>query len=84
MDIIQDEETGLLYRFEEISILAKQICRIFENDDLANSLSENAHTASLLRHDGVKNASQLISIYKQIINESILDLQEYSKIIFFS
>jgi glycosyltransferase involved in cell wall biosynthesis len=74
MDMIKDVETGLLYRFEEISLLAKQICQIFENDDLANYLSENAHEVALIRHDKIKNASQLNSIYKKIINESILDL----------
>lgn len=74
MEMIKDGETGLLYRFEEITLLAKQICRIFENDDLANSLSENAHIAALIRHDGIKNASQLNSIYKCIMNEGIFDL----------
>lgn len=74
MDMIKDEEIGLLYRFEEISLLAKQICRIFENDELATSLSEKGHDVALIRHDKIKNASQLISIYKQIMNESILDL----------
>jgi glycosyltransferase involved in cell wall biosynthesis len=74
MDIIQDEETGLLYRFEEIALLAKQICRIFSNDELAISLSEKANEVALIRHNKIKNSSQLISIYKQIINESILDL----------
>jgi glycosyltransferase involved in cell wall biosynthesis len=74
MDMVKDGETGFLYRFEEISLLAKQICQIFSNDELAISLSENAHRAALMRHDKLKNATQLNSIYKQIINESILDL----------
>jgi glycosyltransferase involved in cell wall biosynthesis len=74
MDMIKDGEIGLLYRFEEISLLAKQICRIFENDELAMSLSEKAHDVALIRHDKIKNASQLNSIYKQMMNESILDL----------
>ena len=74
MDMIKDGETGLLYRFEEISVLAKQICRIFGNEKLANSLSENAHNVAFLRHDRIKNANQLNLIYKQILNESILDL----------
>jgi len=73
MDMIQDGKTGLLYRFEEIPLLAKQICRIFENDDLAISLSKKAHDVALIRHDKINNASQLNSIYKQMMNESILD-----------
>lgn len=59
---------------KEISILAKQICRIFSNDDLANTLSEKAYKVALLRHDKIKNAFQLNSIYKQIMHESIFDL----------
>jgi glycosyltransferase involved in cell wall biosynthesis len=67
MDMIKDKETGLLYRFEEISLLAKQICRIFENNDLAISLSIKSRKVALLRHDKLKNAYQLNSIYRQII-----------------
>jgi glycosyltransferase involved in cell wall biosynthesis len=74
MDMIDDGQTGLLYRFEEVSLLAKQICRIFENDDLAISLSKKAQEVASVRHDKIINASQLNSIYKQIMNESILDL----------
>lgn len=74
MDMIKDQETGLLYRFEEIAQLAKQICRIFENDNLAISLSIKSRKVALMRHDKLKNATQLNSIYKQIINERFLDL----------
>jgi glycosyltransferase involved in cell wall biosynthesis len=70
MDMMKDGETGLLYRFEEIALLARQICRIFSNDELAISLSEKAHNLASLRHDKIKNASQLDSIYKQILNEN--------------
>lgn len=74
MDMIKDGESGLLYRFEEIAYMAKQICNIFENDDLAISLSEKAHNVASLRHDNIQNALQLNSIYKHILNESFFDL----------
>jgi len=74
MDMLKDGETGFLYRFEEISLLARQICQIFSNEDLAILLSENAQTAALIRHDKLNNAVRLNSIYKQIINEHILNL----------
>ena len=35
MDMITDKETGFLYRFEEAPLLAKRICQILTNRDLA-------------------------------------------------
>jgi len=74
MDMVIDGETGFLYRFEEISLLAKRVCQIFSNDNLATYLSENAHISALKRHDKFKNATQLYSIYKKILNDSIPNL----------
>ena len=80
MEMISDGDTGLLYRFEEIALLAKQICRIFENEEIANSLSEKAHKVAFSRHHRMNNAIQLNTIYKQIVNEGIFDIQGNSKI----
>jgi glycosyltransferase involved in cell wall biosynthesis len=74
MDMIEDGETGLLYRFEEIALLAKHICAIFNDDKLANYISSNSQKKAVIRHDKIKNASQLNLIYKEIINENKLDI----------
>jgi len=66
-DMIQNEETGLLYRFEEFEMLANNINRIFENDELAIFLSANSKKVALKRHNRSTNLNTLISIYKQII-----------------
>lgn len=74
MDLIKEGETGLLYRFEETALLAKHICTVFADADLANSISAKARVAAVQRHDKNLNASQLNSIYTQIYDESIPDL----------
>lgn len=74
MDMIKDGETGLLYRFEEIALLAKHICTLFADADLANSISTKAREEALQRHDKNTNATRLNAIYSKINDENILDL----------
>lgn len=66
-DMVENENTGLLYRFEETEMLAAAICRIFSNDNLARSLSKNGINAAQNRHDGIKNATRMMKIYKYIV-----------------
>lgn len=66
MDIIAHEENGLLYRFEETEMLAYNICRIFESDQLASSRSGNGRKKALERHDRETIANALIKIYSWI------------------
>lgn len=65
-DMIENERTGLLYRFEEIEMLAAAVCRIFADDDLAQRLSANEIDVANKRHDGIKNATRMLEIYKSI------------------
>lgn len=67
-DMIQHQKSGLLYRFEEIEMLANYIKKIFEKDDLANTLSENGILAATERHDRVVNAENTLKIYNNFIN----------------
>lgn len=71
MDLVEDGRTGLLYRFEEVPMLANKICRIFENDDLAANISLNERKVALKRHDRMDIARELMSIYNSIINRNI-------------
>jgi glycosyltransferase involved in cell wall biosynthesis len=68
-DLIKDNETGMLYRFEEIEMLADAVCKVFSNDDFADKLSKNEKKAALVRHDSRLNAQQLSSIYKKIVED---------------
>lgn len=67
-DLINNEETGLLYRFEEVEMLAMAICRIFSDDNLALKLSKNGRMAASSRHDKQQNAKKLNEIYETIYN----------------
>jgi glycosyltransferase involved in cell wall biosynthesis len=69
MDMITDGETGFLYRFEEAPLLAKRICEIFEDKELAERISFNEHKVAAVRHDKVLNATTMNNIYKRIFNE---------------
>lgn len=65
-DMVEDNVTGLLYRFEETEMLAAAICRVFADDELANRLSENGIIVAHKRHDGIVNATRMIEIYNTI------------------
>lgn len=67
--LIEHGVDGLLYRFEEYEMLAKYVCDIFGNDEMALRFSNNGHNTALLRHDKKKNIINLINMYKTIINE---------------
>lgn len=68
-NMIENGVTGMLYRFEEHEMLARCICNLFENDDLAINLSRNERATALKRHDRKNNAVRTIEIYNEIINE---------------
>jgi glycosyltransferase involved in cell wall biosynthesis len=67
-DMVEDGKTGLLYRYEEVEMLAENIRKIFKNNELAAKLSRNGIEAAQLRHNSVRNSKSLLAIYK-IINE---------------
>lgn len=67
MDMITDGETGFLYRFEEIELLAYRICQLFDDEELCQTLSTQAKEAAEKRHDKKNNAKELYSIYKDIL-----------------
>ncbi|MEM8509762.1 MAG: glycosyltransferase family 4 protein [Bacteroidota bacterium] len=66
-DMLEHKRTGLLYRFEEVEMLAQRIMEVFKDDHLAKMLSENGIKAGQKRHDRQKNAQRLLEIYKERI-----------------
>ena len=65
-DMAKHEKTALLYRFEEYEMLAHFIVRIFANDSLAKSLSENGRITAEKRHDKKLNTTTMLDIYRDI------------------
>lgn len=66
-DMISHERTGLLYPFEEYSMLARHIIRIFSNNELAQSLSLAGIEEAEDRHNRVKIRDKMMCIYNEII-----------------
>lgn len=67
-NMVEHEETGLLYRFEEIEMLAQAIKRIFTDKALAKKLSKNGKVEATKRHNRQTNTDRTIEIYSQIIS----------------
>lgn len=65
-NMIVNEESGLLYPFDEIEMLAKSVCRIFSEKNLADKLSRNSKVVAMERHDSLKNTSMLKEIYNKV------------------
>lgn len=68
-DMIKSEYTGILYRFEEVEVLADTIIRLFNNKNLMNTISVNGRYEALKRHSSKVNKEMLISIYLNISNK---------------
>lgn len=67
-DMAEDGRDALFYRNDDPSLLAWNIKQIFDNDELALQLSKNAQKRAGVTHNPQKNAEQLISVYKDILN----------------
>nr|AOE12624.1 glycosyl transferase family GT4 [uncultured bacterium] len=69
MDMIIHKQTGLLYRFEEFSMLAEHMCNLFSDRQLCEEISRNGQDIAKKRHDPKKNAQNLLKIYQTISNQ---------------
>jgi len=65
-DMVIHGQTGLLYRFEEVEMLAEHIRNVFTDGQLAQQLSTGAIEAAGKRHDRKLNLEQTTQIYKKI------------------
>lgn len=63
-DMLLDKQEGFLYPFGDYCLLAKYITDIFENDELANRISENAKKHAQNTHSIEINTNKMIEIYK--------------------
>jgi len=65
-DMVDDGETGLLYRFDDHVMLAFKIMKIFENYEFAEHISKNGVFAASARHHKITIASRMLEIYHTI------------------
>ncbi len=66
-DMAEDGKDALFYRNDDSALLAWNIKKIFDNDELALELSRNAQKKAADTHNPQKNAEQLVSAYKDIL-----------------
>lgn len=68
-DMAVDGEDALFYRNDDPALLAWNIKRIFDNDELALKLSENGKKHARITHDAETNSKALYDIYKSILEK---------------
>lgn len=66
-DMAEDGKEALFYRNDDPSLLVWNIKKIFDNDELALKLSENAKKKAEITHNPKLNAKKLVSVYKEIL-----------------
>jgi glycosyltransferase involved in cell wall biosynthesis len=68
-DMLIHKEEGFIYQADAPYMLAHYVCELFENEDLAKSISKKAKDHALMTHDRDKNTKMLIDIYCDILND---------------
>ena len=70
--LVKDDITGLLFPPGDSAVLAEKIREIFEDDELARAIGENAKKSALERHDSDRVVDQLLTAYSESIRLSKL------------
>ena len=68
-DMAEDGKEALFYRNDDPKLLAWNLKRIFDDDNLALSLSEAGKKKAIITHDARRNAQLLIDAYTDILKE---------------
>lgn len=66
-DMAEDGREALHFRNDDPALLAWNVKRIFDNDELALQLSESGKKKASVTHNAQKNAEQLIHVYREIL-----------------
>lgn len=66
-DMAVDQEEALFYRNDDHALLAWNIKRIFDDDEMAEKLSANARQHALITHDPQRNAQMLLNAYHDVL-----------------
>ncbi len=67
-DMAVDGQDALFYRNDDPALLAWNIKRIFDSEELAKTLSENGKKHARATHDADRNARALYEIYQEILH----------------
>ena len=66
-DMATEGKEALFYRADDPALLAWCVKRIFDDDALARSLSQNARERAAITHDAKHNAQTLCGVYRDIL-----------------
>lgn len=66
-DMVEHGKTGLLYRFEEVEMLAQLIKTIFTNSELAQKIAQAGMAVATQRHNRETNLNSMLSIYSEMM-----------------
>ena len=69
-DMAEDGKEALFYRNDDPKLLAWNIKRVFDSDELAVSLSEAGRKKAEITHNAEKNARMLIDAYTDILGRA--------------
>lgn len=68
-DMAEDGKSALFFEKGDIRGLAQSVIRVFEEDSLAQELSEAARERAFRNHDGNENYRRLMEIYHEILQD---------------
>ena len=68
-DMAEDGKSALFFEKGDIRGLAQSVIRVFEEDSLAQELSEAARERAFRNHDGNENYRRLMEIYREILQD---------------
>jgi len=66
--LVENRRTGMFFPPGDAPCLASTVGKIFEDDELAKMLSQNAQTEASKRHDAKTIIQDLLNAYDQVIN----------------
>lgn len=67
-ELIDEGKDGMLYDFLEYEVLSAKICKIFDDQRFAKSLSCGAIKKAEVWHDRERNPKEMDNVYKEILN----------------
>lgn len=70
--VVCPEESALMFPPGDEAVLADQIRRLFEDDDLAMHLSSQAMTVAKRRHSHARNVSAMVKIYEAVSGDGAI------------